>query len=43
MGMGGGMRDITVKITVEVFIITISNLYQTSYFIMHLHKFTVYM
>lgn len=42
MGMDGRMRNITVKITVEVFIITISDLYLISYFIMHLHKFYVY-
>lgn len=41
MGMDNGMRNITVKITIEFFIITISDLYQISYFIMHLHKCTV--
>lgn len=41
MGMDSGMRNITEKITAEIFIITISDLYQISYFIMHLHKCTV--
>lgn len=40
--MDSRMRNITVKITVEVFIITISDLYLISYFIVHLHKFYVY-
>lgn len=39
--MDSGMRNITVTITVEGFIITISDLYQISYFIMHLHKCAV--
>lgn len=41
MGMDSGMRNITVKITVEAFRIIISDLYQISYFIMHLHKCAV--
>lgn len=31
MGLDSGMRNISVKITVEIFIITISDLYQIFY------------
>lgn len=41
MDMDRGIRNITVKITVEVFTIALSNLYQISCFIMHVHKCTM--
>lgn len=41
MGVDIGIRNITVKIAVEVFLSTLSDLYQILHFIMHLHKCTI--